>query len=191
MFCHSYFDGRRLGILALTGTVALAVSQPLWSASCVGPAPLEAQVLSHPNADAYAALGVWFGENRKSECAAQTFQAGLRLEPSSPRLTYLLGLSLFTAGNLTESVAPLRRSIELQPLQRLPTGLPSPKDLYVPDTTEAAMHAYATDVETMRLIATSHELTVRLPDESLSGPFALWRDGRPALAQFVKHLSGS
>ena len=115
MFCHSYFDGRRLGILTLTGTVALAVSQPLWSASCVGPAPLEARVLSHPNADAYAALGVWFGENRKSECAAQTFQAGLRLEPSSPRLTYLLGLSLFTAGNLTESVAPLRRSVELQP----------------------------------------------------------------------------
>ena len=94
-----------------------------------------------------------------------------------------------SAGKLTIEIDG--RSIELQPLQRLPTGLPSPKDLYVPDTTEAAMHAYATDVETMRLIATSHELTVRLPDESLSGPFVLWRDGRPALAQFVKHLSGS
>jgi hypothetical protein len=83
------------------------------------------------------------------------------------------------------------RSIELQPLKQLPAGLPSPKDLYVPDTTEAAMHAYATDVETMRLIATSHALTVRLPGEPLGGPFALWRDGRPALAQFVKQLSGT
>jgi len=83
------------------------------------------------------------------------------------------------------------RSIELQPLQRLPTGLPSPKDLYVPDTTEAAMRAYVTDLETMRLIATSHELTVRLPQESLGGPFKLWRDGRSALGQFLQHLSGT
>jgi hypothetical protein len=83
------------------------------------------------------------------------------------------------------------RSIELQPLKQLPAGLPSPKDLFVPDTTQAAMHAYTTDLETMRLIATSHTLTVRLPEEPLSGPFGLWRDGRPALAQFVKHLSGS
>jgi hypothetical protein len=81
------------------------------------------------------------------------------------------------------------RSIELQSLTQLPAGLPNPKDLFVPDTTEAAMHAYATDVETMRLIATSHELTVRLPDESPSDPFTVWRDGRPALAQFVKQLS--
>jgi hypothetical protein len=81
------------------------------------------------------------------------------------------------------------RSIELQPLKQLPAGLPSAKDLFVPDTTEAAMHAYLTDGETMRLIATSHELTVRLPEESLSDPFTLWRDGRPALAQFVKQLS--
>ncbi len=115
MFHHLYFDGRWLGILALTGAVALAVSQPLWSASCVGPVPLEGRVHSHPDADAYADLGIWFGENRKSECAAQAFQAGLKLEPNSPRLTYLLGLSLFTAGNLKEAIAPLRHTVELQP----------------------------------------------------------------------------
>jgi Flp pilus assembly protein TadD len=40
----------------------------------------------HPDADAYAALGIWFGEKRKSECAVQAFQAGLKLEPNSPRL---------------------------------------------------------------------------------------------------------
>jgi hypothetical protein len=60
----------------------------------------------------------------------------------------------------------------------------------VPDTTDAAMRAYVTDFETMKLIAASHALTVRLPQESLSGPFELWRDGRPALAQFVKQFSG-
>jgi hypothetical protein len=83
------------------------------------------------------------------------------------------------------------RSIELQPLPQLPAGLPKPKDLFVPEMTEATMRAYVTDLETMRLIATSHELSLRLPQESLSDPFNLWSDSRPALAQFVKQLSGS
>jgi tetratricopeptide (TPR) repeat protein len=60
-------------------------------------------------------LGIWFGENRKSECAVEAFQAGLKLEPNSPRLPYLLGLSLYTAGKLEESVAPLQRSVEQHP----------------------------------------------------------------------------
>jgi hypothetical protein len=82
-------------------------------------------------------------------------------------------------------------SIDLQPLPRLPDGLPKPKDLFVPDTTESAMRAYVTDLETLRLISTSHELIVRLPKETPMGSFTVWHDGRQALAQFVKHLSGS
>ncbi len=113
MFHHLHCDGRRSRILAFACTVALAIAQPLWPVPCVGPAPLEARVHSHPDADAYAVLGIWFGENRKSECAAQTFQAGLKLEPDSPRLSYLLGLSLYTAGKLQESVVPLQHSVEL------------------------------------------------------------------------------
>jgi hypothetical protein len=80
--------------------------------------------------------------------------------------------------------------IDLKPLPRLPAGLPKAKDLFVPDTTESAMRAYATDLDTMRLIAASHDLSVRLPKETPMGSFTVWHDGRPALAQFVKHLSG-
>jgi hypothetical protein len=83
------------------------------------------------------------------------------------------------------------RSFDLHPLPRLPVGLPGPRDLFVPDTTDSAMRSYVTDLETMRLISTSHELTVRLPKESPVGSFSVWHDGRPALGQFVKHLSGS
>src|ERR1700733_12681104 len=83
------------------------------------------------------------------------------------------------------------RSIDLQPLPRLPVGLPQPKDLFVPDTTDGAMRAYVTDLETLRLIATSHELTVRLPKESPIGSYTVWHDGRAALGEFVRHLSGS
>jgi hypothetical protein len=81
-------------------------------------------------------------------------------------------------------------SIDLQPLPRLPAGLPGPKDLFVPATAESEMRAYVTDLETMRLISTGHELTVRLPKESPIGSFTVWHDGRPALGQFVRHLSG-
>jgi len=82
-------------------------------------------------------------------------------------------------------------SIDLHPLPRLPVDLPRPEDLFVPDKSESAMRAYVTDLETLRLISTSHELTLRLPKESPNVSFKLWHDGRPALGQFLKHLSGS
>src|ERR1039458_393364 len=113
MFHRLYCAGRRTGTLAFACTVALTISQPVWPASCVAPAPLEARVHSHPDAEAYSALGIWFGDHHQSECAAQAFQVGLKLEPNSAHLSYLLGLSLFTAGKLQESVAPLQHSVEL------------------------------------------------------------------------------
>jgi hypothetical protein len=80
-------------------------------------------------------------------------------------------------------------SLDLHPLPHLPSGLPGPKDLFVPDTTESTMRAYVTDLDTLRLISTSHQLSIRLPQETPDGSFKLWHDGRPALAQFLKHLS--
>lgn len=115
MFHSSNYAGRRLKMPAFACTVALAFSKPLWPAPCVGPALLEARVHSHPDAEGYSALGIWFGDHHQSECAAQAFQVGLKLEPNSPRLSYLLGLSLYTAGKLQESVAPLQHSVELDP----------------------------------------------------------------------------
>jgi len=79
--------------------------------------------------------------------------------------------------------------IELQPLERLPAGLPRTKELFAPETADVVTRAYVTDLETMGLIASSRKLTARLPQESLNASFSLWRDGRPALARFVKQLS--
>ena len=109
MFRRLYCAGRLLTILAFAGAVALAIAHPLWAASCVGPAALEARVQSHPDAGAYEALGIWFGENDKSECAAQAFQAGLKLDPDSARLPYLLGLKTGMAPART-TASGMRRS---------------------------------------------------------------------------------
>ncbi len=117
MFRRLCCAGRSLRIVLVTGTAALTMAHPLWAASCVGPASLEARVRSHPDAGAYEALGIWFGQNDQSECAAQAFQVGLKLEPNSPRLPYLLGLSLYTAGKLEESVPPLQLSVKQHPDQ--------------------------------------------------------------------------
>jgi tetratricopeptide (TPR) repeat protein len=117
MFRRLYCAGRLLTIVLVAGTAALTMAHSLWAASCVGPASLEARVQSHPDAGAYEALGIWFGQNDKSECAALAFQAGLKLEPDSPRLPYLLGLSFYTAGKLEESVAPLELSVKQHPTE--------------------------------------------------------------------------
>ena len=58
-------------------------------------------------------------------------------------------------------------------------------ELHAPKHAHAVAHAYRIDVATLRFIANSHELTVRLPQEVLATPFEIWSDGRMALAQFV------
>lgn len=103
-------------VVCLNGLFAF--SQPSSGvAVCTGPAALEAKVHDHPDSDAYAALGNWFGENRKSECAVKAFQAGLKLEPDSARLNYLLGLSYYTSGQFEDAATPLRQSIQADPDQ--------------------------------------------------------------------------
>jgi len=110
---HRYCARLRSVALAIPVMAVLAVSNTLWSAPCVAPARLEAQVHSRPGSEAYTALGIWFGDHQKSACAVRAFQAGLKLQPDSSRLNYLLGLSLYTAGKIEKSVVPLKRSVEL------------------------------------------------------------------------------
>jgi len=100
---------------ACLGAGSLALSPSAWAATCAGPPALEARLHAHPSADAYAALGTWFDQNHKTDCAVQTFQAGLEVAPESAGLHYLLGLSLYSAGRMPEAVEPLQQSVELDP----------------------------------------------------------------------------
>jgi hypothetical protein len=77
------------------------------------------------------------------------------------------------------------RDIDLKPLEHMPIDTSSRNDLFVPDNAATVTHAYAADLDTFRAIAASHDLVVRLPGEAQQS-LALWHDGRPALAQFVK-----
>ena len=97
--------------------VCLVFPVPAWAEPCSGPHPLETRIHLYPNAEAYAALGSWFSENRQPDCAMDAFSAGLKLEPGSARLSYLLGRSLVTAGQKQEAIALLQQSIQLDPGQ--------------------------------------------------------------------------
>jgi hypothetical protein len=77
------------------------------------------------------------------------------------------------------------RAIDLQPLERLPISLKQSRALHVPAHGDIVPRAYSVDGALLRFIAASRELTVRMPQEQLNLPFALWEDGRGALAEFV------
>jgi hypothetical protein len=82
-------------------------------------------------------------------------------------------------------------AIELRPLEQMPIDLSRRKELFVPEHVDVTTHVYAIDLETLRLMASSHDLTLRLSKEPVDSPFWLWKDGRPALTLFVNQLTGS
>ena len=83
------------------------------------------------------------------------------------------------------------RIIDLKPLPGMPVDLSRREELHVPDSADLVTHAYQIDVATLRFIAGSRELSLRLPQESLTTPFELWRDGRAALSEFAQRASGT
>jgi hypothetical protein len=78
------------------------------------------------------------------------------------------------------------RDIDLMPLSALPVGLGHGRELHVPAHGDVVARAYDVDATTLRYIAESHELYVRMPQEMLAAPFALREDGRGALAEFAR-----
>jgi hypothetical protein len=78
------------------------------------------------------------------------------------------------------------RVIDLMPMEQLPVGLSRPRELHLPEHGDVVARAYAVDEPTLRYIAESRDLVVRMPQESLDIPFTLWEDGRKALAQFLQ-----
>jgi hypothetical protein len=77
------------------------------------------------------------------------------------------------------------RTIDLAPLPRMPFSLGPARELHVPNHGAVVAHAYKVDVGTLNFIALSHDIVLRLPQESLDIAFRLREDGRGALRSFV------
>jgi hypothetical protein len=81
------------------------------------------------------------------------------------------------------------RAIDLKPLDKLPVNFAQRRELHVPKHDDVIPRGYKIDVGTLRFIATSHDLLVRMPQEQLDTPFRLWEDGRTALVEFVRRAA--
>ncbi len=84
-------------------------------ADCIAPAGLQAKIRSTPTADAYVEVGNWFEGQKQFACAADAFRQAARIQPDSAHLAYMIGLSLYNAGEVDKAVLPLQQSVRLDP----------------------------------------------------------------------------
>ena len=106
---QNYFRACRVFAVPLLTVAACSASL------CPPPPSLQARLRAHPSAENYEQLGSWFGDRQQFSCASEAYRKALDLNPSSARLSYLLGLSLYSEGKLPDSVASLQQSIEIAP----------------------------------------------------------------------------
>jgi tetratricopeptide (TPR) repeat protein len=83
------------------------------AAECKAPAMLDPGGEKSPSASAYATVGTWFAEHRQFDCASRSFRSALELDPSSAKINYFLGLSLYSSRQVESSLDPLRKSVAL------------------------------------------------------------------------------
>ena len=99
-----------------TVAVLVALTAPARAtSSCIPPPSLKTKLRSGATAELYAQIGGWFGERKRFGCAAEAYRSALKLKRDSSRLSYLLGLSLFSGGHPARAVLPLRNSIDIAP----------------------------------------------------------------------------
>ena len=85
------------------------------SAQCRPPAGLEQKLRSTPNVATYSEMGGWFMDRHEYVCASEAYRKAWNLEPGSSRLSYLVGLSLVSAGRPEEAILPLEDSVKVAP----------------------------------------------------------------------------
>ena len=84
-------------------------------AECTPPPQLQTKLHAHPSAETYAAVGQYFGDKDQHACAAQAWASAFKLEPSSAKFAYMLGLNLFFSGDADRAASALQESIQLDP----------------------------------------------------------------------------
>jgi Flp pilus assembly protein TadD len=89
------------------------IAGSLAHSSCTAPASMKARLAGRPSAETYGDLGTWFADRKQFTCAALAFAAAVKLQPDSPSLTYMWGLSLYSAGDVQEALDPLRQAGQL------------------------------------------------------------------------------
>lgn len=106
------------GILALAPqrVVASGLGFPVTAhAACTGPAVLVAKLKAQSTTENAVALGSWYASHDQLDCAVATFRAGLKGDPRSAQLHYLIGLAEVDGNHASDALPDLHRAAELDP----------------------------------------------------------------------------
>ncbi|MGA8741899.1 MAG: tetratricopeptide repeat protein [Terracidiphilus sp.] len=101
--------------VTLMGLLLTVSTEMTANASCTVPTPMKANLERQPTAENFTRLGEWFGGQKQFQCAAKAFASAVKLRPDSASLTYMWGLSLYSAGQIDEAIGPLRQAARLDP----------------------------------------------------------------------------
>ena len=180
--------------------VLLAAALTALAACAAGPPPETREILDEQTGNTFfvATRPLVFARNR-SDVAAYTRDyvtlMAVALNESGKYSEYLLFYRWSTVDRRMlpppdPNAGELRimadgRTLDLHPLEQVPVSVASRTELREPNHGDAITHAYKMDLPTLRFLAASRTLAIRLPQEALDTPFELWRDGRPDLERFV------
>lgn len=108
-----------MSIRFICSRTTLALVLPLTAlyarAQCSPPAGVDEKLRSTPNVAAYSELGGWFMNRHQYDCASEAYRKAWNLQPGSSRLSYLVGLSLVSAGHPDDAILPLENAIKVAP----------------------------------------------------------------------------
>ena len=116
--------GARFVVFVLAGMMGFATQRSVAGrsgfptsahAACNGPAALVARLKEHPATDNAVALGSWYASHDQLDCAVATFRAGLKGDPQSAQLHYLIGLADVDGNHAGDALPDLQRAVELDP----------------------------------------------------------------------------
>jgi tetratricopeptide (TPR) repeat protein len=103
--------GATLSALGVFVWVCLAAGS-FARAECSATPALEARIRDTPDVSAYTEVGTWYAQQQQFECANQAFREAVKLDPTSAKLNYFLGLSLYSSHQADTAIAPLEQSIQ-------------------------------------------------------------------------------
>ncbi len=78
------------------------------------------------------------------------------------------------------------RTFDFRPVDKLPVNFAQRRELHIPKHDDVVPRGYKVDAEILHFIATSQDLTLRMPQEPFDASFKLFEDGRRALLEFLK-----
>jgi Flp pilus assembly protein TadD len=100
---------------ALIVTAFLLTSAAALATECTPPPELQTNLQLNESSENYAAIGQYFGDQNQHACAVQAWASAFKLDPTSARFAYMLGLNLFFSGQSEPALSALQESARLNP----------------------------------------------------------------------------